>query len=385
MFVHEYQAKKLLRQYGFSFPPGGVAFSSEEAVSVAKSIDADRWVVKAQILAGDRGRFGGVKIAESVSKVDTLAKNLIGSRLVTTQTGADGLQVDAIYVEQGCEIERELYLAVLLDRYERQLVLLAAKAGGSGIETVVLESSQAIERITLSIDEPPDESELSAMAEKMELEGDLASHYIEICRNLHSAIVKLDALMIELNPLAVTSGGRLMSLDVKMEIDDNALFRHEEFSEIRETNQEPDRKLRAQTGYNYVRLDGDIGLLVSGAGLALATMDLLKLHGCEPANFLDLPPIASRSDVANACETVLQNSSLKALLVNVVGGGLAHCDTAAEGILTAHKKTPIKIPVVVRFAGTKKELGITLLRNSKMPFQLARTMSEAIAIVQKIR
>ena len=385
MFVHEYQAKKLLRQYGFSFPPGGVAFSSEEAVSVAKSIDADSWVVKAQILAGDRGRFGGVKIAGSVSKVDTLAKDLIGSRLVTTQTGADGLQVDAIYVEQGCEIERELYLAVLLDRYERQLVLLAAKAGGSGIETVVLESSQAIERIALSIDEPPDESELSALAEKMELEGDLAFNYTEVCRNLHSAIVKLDALMIELNPLAVTSDGRLMSLDVKMEIDDNALFRHAEFSEIRETNQESDRKLRAQTGYNYVRLDGDIGLLVSGAGLALATMDLLKLHRCEPANFLDLPPIASRSDVANACETVLQNSSLKALLVNVVGGGLAHCDTAAEGILTAHKKTPIKIPVVVRFAGTKKELGITLLRNSKMPFQLAQTMSEAIDILQKIR
>ena len=385
MFVHEYQAKKLLRQYGFSFPPGGVAFSSEEAVSVAKSIDADSWVVKAQILAGDRGRFGGVKIAGSVSKVDTLAKDLIGSRLVTTQTGADGLQVDAIYVEQGCEIERELYLAVLLDRYERQLVLLAAKTGGSGIETVVLESSQAIERIALSIDEPPDESELSALAEKMELEGDLASNYTEVCHNLHSAIVKLDALMIELNPLAVTSDGRLMSLDVKMEIDDNALFRHAEFSEIRETNQESDRKLRAQTGYNYVRLDGDIGLLVSGAGLALATMDLLKLHRCEPANFLDLPPIASRSDVANACETVLQNSSLKALLVNVVGGGLAHCDTAAEGILTAHTKTPIKIPVVVRFAGTKKELGITLLRNSKMPFQLAQTMSEAIDILQKIR
>ncbi len=385
MFVHEYQAKNLLRRYGFSFPSGEVAFSADEAEGIADRIDADYWVVKAQILAGDRGRFGGVEIARSRPEVGTLARTLLGRRLVTPQTGEEGLLVKSVYVEQGCDADREMYLALLLDRYRRELILLTSASGGSGIETALDDSAQSVQRRSVSVDAPPDHDELAELAQDMRLEESLATDFVGLCRRMHQAAVELDALSIELNPLAVVGGSSLVALDVKMELDDNALYRHEEFSEILDLNQESDRRFRAQSGYNYVRLHGDIGLLVGGAGLALATMDLLKLSGLEPANFLDLPPIASRSDVSDACETVVQDDSIKALFVNVVGGGLTHCDTVAEGLITANRKTRIRKPIIVRFAGTKKEHGITLLRNSRIPIQLANTMNDAVGLLKKIR
>ena len=385
MFVHEYQAKSLLSRYGFSFPAGEVVNSADEAGAAANRINADYWVVKAQILAGDRGRFGGVKVARSQSEVSTLARTLLGSRLVTPQTGAAGLPVRSVYVEQGCEADREMYLALLLDRYQRELILLASASGGSGIETALDDSSQSLHRVAVPVNAPPDQNELADLAQKINLEGSLASDFMDICAKMYQAVIELDAISIELNPLAVVGNDRLVCLDVKMELDDNAIFRHNEFSEIVDLNQETDRRNRTQSGYNYVRLNGNIGLLVGGAGLALATMDLLKLHGLDPANFLDLPPIASRSDVSDACQTVMQDESIKALFVNVVGGGLTHCDTAAEGLITANEKSRIKKPIVVRFAGTKKEHGITLLRNSRIPIQMAGTMNEAIQLLLRIR
>lgn len=381
MFVHEHQAKDILKRFGFAFPQGDVAYSAREASDVAQRIPADSWVVKAQVLAGDRGRFGGIKIANAVADVGKETQAMLGSILHTPQTGDSGIQVDAVYVEQSVGIERELYLAILLDRYQRELVFLATHQGGTGIESVLKDEPHSLQRVALSIDKVPDETTLQQLAGNMGLTGALADQYAETCRSLYRAVGELDALSIELNPLAVVEDERLMTLDVKMEIDDNALFRHDEYAEIRERNLLTDRKLRAQSGYNYVRLDGDIGLLVGGAGLALATMDLLKLHRLEPANFLDLPPIASRSDVANACQTVLRNTSLKALFVNGVGGGLTHCDTIAEGLITAHKESRFRCPVVVRFAGTKREHGLTLLRNSRIPVQYADTMGEAIEIL----
>ena len=384
MFVHEYQAKSLLSGYGLKFPQGEVAFAADDAERAAQRISAEYWVVKAQILAGDRGRFGGVKIARTKSEVTTLARTLLGSQLVTPQTGAEGLPVTSVYVEQGCDSEREMYLALLLDRYHRELILLASAAGGSGVESAVDDSPQSVHRIPISISQSPDRALLSDLAQKMNLEGTLTSDFVELCGQMHRALVELDALSIELNPLSVVDGG-LVCLDVKMELDDNALFRHEEFAEILELNMEADRRYRAHSGYNYVRLNGDIGLLIGGAGLALATMDLLKLHGLEPGNFLDLPPVASRSDVSDACQTVVEDKSLKALFVNVVGGGLTHCDTVAEGLITAHEKSRITLPIIVRFAGTKKEHGITVLRNSRVPFQLAGTMSEAVGLLESIR
>ena len=385
MFVHEYQAKNLLNQLYLKFPPGNVAFSAEEAGSVAEAIDASAWAVKAQILAGDRGRFGGVHVANSISDVVHATKNLLGSVLVTPQTGASGLAVEAVYIERACEIERELYLAVILDRYNRELVLLASDAGGTDIEKVLRDNPDSLYRSKISISQPPNQNELKQLALSMGLNGQVAEQYVTICSNLYAAIDKLDALSIELNPLALTTDGELVALDVKLEIDDNALFRHEEFQEIRDRNRLADEKRRVQSGYNYVQLEGDIGLVVGGAGLALATMDLLKEYSLSPANFLDLPPVASRRDVADACDTVLQTPSLKALLVNVVGGGLTHCDTVAEGLITVNNRSPIACPVVVRFAGTKKEHGVTLLKNSKVPFQLANTMNEAVKQLLRIR
>ncbi len=385
MFVHEYQAKRLLSRYALPFPSGEVAFSADEAAQAAERVVAGYWAIKAQILAGDRGRFGGIKIARTRSEVSTLANTLLGSRLVTPQTGASGLPVESVYVEQGCDTEREMYLAILLDRYQRELILLASATGGTGIESAVDDAPHAMQRISLSINSPPDAEQLAALAQKMNLEGTAATGFVDICNELYRAVVELDALSIELNPLAVTADGDLVCLDVKMELDDNAIFRHEDFSDYTDLNRESDRRLRAQSGYNYVRLNGNIGLLVGGAGLALATMDLLKLHGMEPANFLDLPPVASRSDVSDACQTVLEDSAVEALFVNFVGGGLTHCDTAAEGLITAHKKSRITCPIIVRFAGTKKEHGITLLRNSRMPFQLAASLGDAVAELSKIR
>ena len=382
MFVHEYQAKNLLSKLNLTFPPGNVAFSAEEAGSVAEAIDANAWAVKAQILAGDRGRYGGVRVANSISDVVRVTKNLLGSVLVTPQTGASGLEVESVYVERACEIERELYLAVVLDRYNKELVLLASDTGGTNIEKVLQAKPDSLYRSKISISQPPNQNELGQLALSMGLNGQIADQYVATCCNLCTAIDKLDALSIELNPLALTINGELVALDVKLEIDDNALFRHEEYQEIRDRNRLIDEKLRVQSGYNYVQLEGSIGLIVGGAGLALATMDLLIEHNLSPANFLDLPPVASRRDVANACETVLQTPSLKALLVNVVGGGLTHCDTVAEGLITVHNRSPFSYPVVVRFAGTKKEHGVTLLKNSKMPFQLANTMNEAVELLK---
>ncbi len=384
MFVHEYQAKNRLADYAVPFPAGAVALSAAEAEAAVRLIEANFWVVKAQILAGDRGRFGGVKIAHSHDQAGAFAKTLLGTKLVTPQTGADGLPVEAVYVEQGCDIEREMYLAVVLDRYAHGLVLLAASEGGSGIETAVSGSVQAVHRLPLRVDDPPERTELENLAAKIQLEGSAVTQFMEISLMLHRALKELDALAIELNPLALTADGNLIGLDVKMELDDNALFRHSEYAEIRDANLESGRRFRSQSGYNYIQLDGDIGLLIGGAGLALATMDLLKLHGFEPANFLDLPPIASRSDVADACRTVLEHKPLKALLVNIVGGGLTHCDTVAEGLITAHRNAAITCPIVVRYAGTKKEHGITLLKNSKIPFELAQTMSEAVEILRRL-
>ena len=381
MFVHEHQAKQLLKRYEFSFAPGGIAQTATEAGTVAEHSGATSWVVKAQILAGDRGRYGGIRLAKSVSDVVSEAGSLLNSVLVTPQTGRDGIHVKTVYIEQELTIGRELYLAMSLDRYQRELVILASKDGGSGIESVVSKQSNSLQRLTVHVDSEPSVDALRRLAVAMELDQALSEQYIELCLSLYRAVIGLDALSIELNPLAVVSDNRLIALDVKMELDDNAVFRHQEYQSFVTEQTIDNRKFRAQSGYNYARLEGDIGLLVGGAGLALATMDLLHLHQLQPANFLDLPPIASRSDVASACQAVVQDTNLKALFVNAVGGGLTHCDTIAEGLITAHKKSRIRCPVVVRFAGTKREHGLTLLRNSRIPFQFADTMGEAIEIL----
>ena len=375
MFVHEYQAKVLLSQRGFSFPPGKIAQSAEQAVSAAESLDADFWVVKAQVLAGDRARFGGVKIARSLPEVGVLTRELLGTNLVTTQTGAAGLPVRHIYVESGCRIRKEFYLACVVDRQASSLTLLASIAGGTNVED---QAPEQILRLPLSVDAPLNPEAVADVARQLQLEGSQAEEFTQICTKLHQAVIDFDATAIELNPLALTNDGDLIGLDVKMELDDNASFRRTEVAVEFEEGEDPNRVLRADVGYNYVRLNGDIGLLVSGAGLALATIDLVKLHGGEPANFLDLPPVATSTDVSDACLRIFQLPSLKALFVNIVGGGLTHCDTVAEGMIAAHRKSPIQCPVIVRFAGTSKDHAAVLLRNAGLPFTQASDMRNAV-------
>ena len=383
MFVHEYQAKNLLSRFDLNFPAGQVALSAKEAGLAASRLNAQNWVVKAQILAGDRGRFGGIKMAHSAAEVTDCANVLFGSTLFTPQTGEEGQKISSVYVEQALSIKQELYLSVLVDRFEGELILLASGQGGSGVESHLHENSNTLHRVRLSVDEPADDSELMTIAESMELNSDLCSKYVKICQEVYRAAIELDALMIELNPLAVTEEDQFSILDVKMEVDDNSLFRHPEYDDFRAVNIDTHRKMRTYSGFNYVRLNGNVGLLVGGAGLALATMDLLQEHDCEPANFLDLPPVATRIDVENACFTILQDRSVKVLLVNVVGGGLTHCDTVAAGLITVQNQSPMPFPVVIRFAGTKKEHGITLLKNANMPFQLSDSMTEAVRLVSR--
>lgn len=381
MFVHEYQAKSLLAEHGLSFIPGAVANSAEEAAAAAESIQSDFWVVKAQILAGDRGRFGGVKIARSVAEVATLTRSMLGSTLVTTQTGESGLPVRQVYVEQGCSISKELYIALIVDRAAGELVLLACVAGGSGIEE---KNASEFLRLPVSIESTPTKEELRQVGTYLNLVDAHTESLSEICQKMYFALIKLDALAIELNPLALTNEGELTGLDVKLELDDNAFFRHENHAKLRSKEDDPNRVARSEAGYNYAPLSGDIGLLVGGAGLALATMDLVNLHGGSPANFLDLPPVATSATVADACRTILRNSDLKALFVNVVGGGLTHCDTVAEGLIAVHKESGISCPIVIRLAGTSKDHAVVLLRNAGVPFVLARSLQDAINQLMRI-
>lgn len=375
MYIHEYQAKKLLQHHGLAFPQGIAAATGEEAEAAVDSIQSKFWVVKAQIAAGDRERYGGIKKVRSKQEAGSIARSLLGSNLVTSQTGELGLPVKKVYVEQGCDVKKELYLAILVDRSAEVLKYLVASTGGTGIEE---RDVKEIVDVSVKLGQAPSADELQSLVEALNLEKELADQFQKICLQLYQALIDNDALLIELNPLALTSDGQLTALDVKLEIDDNALFRHEEFNELLDEIRDPNRVFRAQAGYNFVRLSGDIGLVVGGAGLALATMDAVKLHGGEPANFLDLPPVATRADVIDAVKKILEQPTLSCLLVNIIGGGLARCDTVAEGLITVFRENAIQCPIVVRFEGTAKDHAVVLMRNAKLPFMPARDMKDAV-------
>lgn len=375
MYVYEYRAKKLLRNHGLVFPEGIVAATAEEAEAAVASIQSEFWVVKAQIAAGDRERYGGIKKVRSKQEAGSIARSLLGSTLVTSQTGEQGMLVKKVYVEQGCDVKKEMYLAILVDRTAEVLKFLAASTGGTGIEE---QDVREIVDVSVTLGQTLDADDLQGLIDALNLEKELADQFQKICLQLHQALIENDALLIELNPLALTSDGQLTALDVKMEIDDNALIRHEEFNELLAEIRDPNRVFRAQAGYNFVRLSGDIGLVVGGAGLALATIDAVKLNGGEPANFLDLPPVATRANVIDAVKKILEQPSLSCLLVNIIGGGLARCDTVAEGLITVFREGAIQCPLVVRFEGTAKDHAVVLMRNAKLPFMPARDMKDAV-------
>ena len=374
MNLHEFQSKQLFNQYEIPVPSGLVAKSPKEAVDVAKSLGGNLWVVKAQIHSGGRGKAGGVKLAETLSEVNQFSKDMLGQRLVTPQSGSDGLPVEIVYIEEGSSIDRELYLSLLVDRSSEGLIIMASEAGGMDIEAVAVSAPEKI--LTQDVNQ-----NYVTPKEPLGLRLGLGQSQVEELEDILFKLVELfyksDASLIEINPLIVTKEGHLVALDAKINIDDNALFRQESLLKLRDDSQEDDKEIAARShGLNYVSLDGNIACMVNGAGLAMATMDLIKLHGGEPANFLDVGGGATAERVSEAFKIILANSNVEAILVNIFGG-IVRCDLIAEGIIAAVKEVGVSIPVTVRLEGTNVEKGRKLLKDSGLKIIAAENLTNA--------
>jgi len=387
MNLHEYQAKELLRRHGVASPKGQLARSAEEAAAAAQVLGGSRWVVKAQIHAGLRQDAGGVRPCDTAEAVAEAARSLLGSRLVTPQTGAGGKLVHAVYVEQAVDFEREIYLAALVDRSAGRVALIAAREGGNDIEGRLAAAPEEM----LSLVADPEAGVPEAVARELTtgpglgglgLEGEVADKAVALMQAIYKAFIEFDASLIEINPLAVTSAGELMALDVKMVLDDNAQFRHADLADLRDEEEVDPTELEARDyNLNYVRLDGNIGVMVNGAGLALATVDLLKEQGGEPADFMDIRPEATRAQVTHGFKLLLRNPEIRAILVNIYGGGILRCDTVAEGIAAACKEEGLSVPLIVRAAGTNGELARKILSSQGVPVNFAQTLGQAAAMV----
>jgi len=385
MNLHEYQAKELLRHHGLPSPAGQLARSADEAATAARALGGDGWVVKAQIHAGLRQDAGGVKLCESPEAVAEAAASLLGRRLVTPQTGAKGKLVHAVYVEQAITYEREIYLAALVDRTVGRVALIAAREGGRDIEARLAAAPEKM--LSLHIDPKAGVPQAGALelAGQLGLEGATAEEAVTLMKALYAAFLAFDASLIEINPLAVTTEGRLLALDVKMVLDDNAQFRHADLAGLRDEEELDPAELEARDyNLNYVRLDGNIGVMVNGAGLALATVDLLKEQGGEPADFMDMRPEATRAQVTHGFKLLLRNPEIRAILVNIYGGGILRCDTVAEGIAAACKEEGLRVPLIVRAAGTNGELARKILMSQGIPVTFAQTLGQAATKVVEV-
>ncbi|MBK20106.1 MAG: ADP-forming succinate--CoA ligase subunit beta [Rhodospirillaceae bacterium] len=377
MNIHEYQAKEVLRGFGVAVPKGGVAYTPEEAVKVAEELGGPVWVVKAQIHAGGRGKGGGVKLAKSIDEVKQFADEMIGMTLVTHQTGPDGKEVGRVYVEDGCDIARELYLGILIDRATSQITIMASTEGGMEIEEVAAKTPEKILKVAIDPAAGMQAFHARKIAFGLGLEGDQIKSAVKFLMAMYNAFEKLDASIVEINPLVVTGSGDVIALDAKMNFDDNALFRHKDIAELRDESEEDPTELEAaKFDLNYVKLDGNIGCMVNGAGLAMATMDIIKLYGGEPANFLDVGGGASRERVTAAFKLILSDSNVEGLLVNIFGG-IMRCDVIAEGVVAAAREVSLTVPLVVRLAGTNVELGKTILEESGLPIIAADDLGDA--------
>jgi succinyl-CoA synthetase beta subunit len=387
MNVHEYQAKQLLKGFGVPVAQGGAAFTPAEAVTAAQGLPGPVWVVKAQIHAGGRGKGkfkeaaagdkGGVRIVKSVDEVKTAAEQMLGNTLVTIQTGPAGRVVKRVFVEDGSAIERELYLSALVDRVTSRVAFIASTEGGMDIEKVAHDTPEKI--VTLSIDpatgyEPFHGRKIAAA---LKLTGDQIDQCVKLIGSLYRAFVDKDMSLLEVNPLVVTKAGKLLCLDAKINFDDNALFRHKDLQELRDVEEEDPAEVEAsKSDLNYVKLDGQIGCMVNGAGLAMATMDIIKLYGMEPANFLDVGGGATKEKVAAAFKIILSDPAVKGILVNIFGG-IMRCDIIAEGVVAAAKEMAIKVPLVVRLEGTNVELGKEILAKSGLKIVPADNLADA--------
>ncbi len=382
MNLHEFQAKALLSEYGVPIPKGIIANSAEEAQKAALNIGGGSWIVKAQIHAGGRGKAGGIKRENSPADVAAAANHLIGSRLVTYQTGAAGKRVNQVYIEAACEISQEIYLAVLVDRSTARIAFLGSPTGGEDIEEKAADDPDRIHKLVVEDFEHLDHQALTGFISGLGLDGANTQQAVSTAQALFKAFKDCDASLIEINPLVVTSAGELLAVDVKMILDDNALFRHQELEKYRDEEEEDPAELEAKRyELNFVSLDGNVGCVVNGAGLALATLDLLKDNGVEPANFMDIRPVATREQVATGFEMVLAAPGIKAVLVNIYGGGILRCDTIAEGIALAARRKGVTVPLIVRAAGTNMELCQKVLTSQGIPAQFARDITQAVEMV----
>jgi succinyl-CoA synthetase beta subunit len=383
MNIHEYQAKEILRKFGVPVPEGGVAFTPEEAYNIALKLNTNVYVVKAQIHAGGRGKAGGVKICKSPQEVKDAAKELIGKKLVTHQTGPDGKEVLKVYVEAGCEIKKELYLGVVVDRGSGKITVMASTEGGMEIEEVAAKTPEKIlkEQINPSIGIMPFQSRKIAYG--LGLKDKEAQAMTKFITALVKCFEACDCSLAEINPLAILKNGEVLALDAKMNFDDNALFRHKDIEALRDFTEEDPREVEASKyDLSYIGLNGNIGCMVNGAGLAMATMDIIKLHGGEPANFLDVGGGASTEKVTEAFKIILTDKNVKAVLVNIFGG-IMKCDVIAQGIIEAANTVSINVPVVVRLEGTNVELGKKMLAQSGLNLISADSMSDAAEKVVK--
>ena len=377
MNLHEYQSKALFTSYGIPVPKGLVAATGSEAAEAARTIGGSKWVVKAQVHAGGRGKAGGVKLVDSPEAAEQAADAMIGQQLVTHQTGPEGLPIRQVFVEEGSKIVRELYLSLVLNRDKGHVAFIASAAGGMDIEEVAAHTPEKIIRVNINPATGLQPSQCRVLAYGLGLEGKQLEEFAKLANALYKLYLEKDCSLLEINPLIVNGDGRLVALDGKINIEDNALFRQKDIAKLRDSSQEDAmERAAAEHELNYVSLDGDIACMVNGAGLAMATMDLIQLHGGSPANFLDVGGGATRERVTEAFNLILSNKNVRAILVNIFGG-IVRCDMIAEGIIHAVKDVGVSVPVVVRIEGTNAELGRKILADSGLAITAAKDLTDA--------
>lgn len=387
MKIHEYQGKEILRKFGVPVPRGIPAFTVQEAVEAAQKLGGPVWVVKAQIHAGGRGKGGGVKVAKNIDDVKTLSEQILGMQLVTHQTGAEGQKVRRLYIEEGADIQKEYYISVVTDRASQKVAFIASSEGGMDIEEVAHSTPEKIVKVFVDPLVGMTDAQGKELAKGINMPEDSVAQFVDVAKKLYQCYMETDASLVEINPLNRDSKGNIIALDSKFNFDSNALYRHPEIVALRDLDEEDPAEVEASKfDLAYISLDGNIGCLVNGAGLAMATMDTIKLFGGEPANFLDVGGGATPEKVTEAFKIMLQNPKVEAILVNIFGG-IMKCDTIATGVITASRAVNLKVPLVVRMKGTNEELGKKMLAESGLPIISADTMAEAaekvVAAVKK--
>ncbi len=385
MKIHEYQAKEILRKFNVAVPEGHVAFSVDEAVDIAQNkLGGNVWVVKAQIHAGGRGKGGGVKVAKSLDEVRQFAGGILGMTLVTHQTGPEGKLVKRLLIEQGINIDRELYVGITLDRAVSKNVMMVSTEGGMEIEKVAAETPEKIIKEVIEPELGLQQFQARKLAFALGLEGTQLKNAVKFLIGLYKAYAASDCSLAEINPLVVTKEGDVIALDAKMNFDDNAMYRHKDILEFRDLDEEDKLEIEASKyDLNYIKLDGNVGCMVNGAGLAMATMDIIKLAGGEPANFLDVGGGANKTTVANGFKIILSDPNVKAILINIFGG-IVRCDRVAQGVIDAATETSIAVPIVVRLEGTNAREAAVLLNESGLNFEVAGSLKDAAEKVTSV-